>query len=100
MPNIEIHGYGYQAFNDDETRRTVFDLRAKILNLFQKQPYFADMVVTIVPDLTVDGQIKQQPFLRLVTSPALDFNEIIELLLKLNMDIEVQGLKVFYPKKK
>jgi len=104
MPNIEIHGFGTQApisvsVYGVQLKDPAFSLRARIFAMFKDKPYFNDMVVTIVPDETVDKLNFHQPFLRVVSTPVPYIGEIIELLKTLNMDIEIQELTAFIPKK-
>ena len=96
MPNIEIHGYGIRG----EYAYIARDLRTKIFALLiVEAPHVSDAVVTVFDDWVTDEAEKRQPFLRLVSTPSPHIDEIVELLKTLDIDIEVQELKAFHPKK-
>ncbi|MFA6551241.1 MAG: hypothetical protein WCV41_01785 [Patescibacteria group bacterium] len=90
MPNIEVYGI---------TGERTIDIEKKIHGLFETKPYAADYVITFIASGVVDKDGNNQPFLRLVSTPNAHLDDILLELQKLNMDIEVQMLKQFIPKK-
>ena len=108
MPNIEIHGFATLTFDSPVSTKTGYQVfldekaywwRNSIWKLFSDKPYRSDMVVTIVPDHVSDKNLYRQPFLRVVSTPSDHLKEIVEILKTLNIDIEVQMLSAFFPKK-
>jgi len=100
MPNIEIHGFGYQSLvYGTHVTSGAKDLGNKALRLLSEKSYLPEVVITICADEVFDVIGKPQPFLRVVSTPTPHLDEIVELLKTLNVDIEVQMLSAFYPKK-
>ena len=92
MPNIEIHGYGFEENAADK-------MRTAVVKLFRKKDYIDEMVFTVCHhDKCFDKRGANQPFLRVVSTPSSHLDEIVGLLKTLNIDIEVLELKAFHPK--
>lgn len=89
MPNIEIHGLHQQEAEE---------VRSRIFDLFKDVPYVGEMVVTICITEVRDQSGQDQPFLRLISTPAPYIGEIKEKLQTLGIDIERLELKEFIPK--
>ena len=91
MPNIEIHGFGAGI----ESRR----LHNKIKEALQDKPFAKRVVITHCNDLVFDLEENNQPYLRIRTSQHEE--ELLAALQEagINLDIEVQPIKRFIPKK-
>lgn len=91
VPNIEIHGRNNWSYALVEI----------IHSLLDGKHYADDVVVTICQtDIVFDPHMKEQPFLRLITTSDGETTEIIKLLQTLGMDIEHIVAVGFYPAKK
>ena len=98
MTNIEIHGFECDAVAGIDMRAS--ELRNKILyTLFVGKLYADEMVVTTVADDVRDFHGESQPFLRVISTPCHELDEIVKTLETLHMDIEVMTLTAFHPKK-
>ena len=87
MPNIEIHSLPEQQAL----------LRARIFALFQNTSYRDEIVVTVYPTEAMDRMSTNQPFIRLVTTPQDNTEEIITTLLTQGLDVEHLQLTAFHP---
>ncbi|MCF7916577.1 MAG: hypothetical protein K9L61_02240 [Candidatus Omnitrophica bacterium] len=88
MPNIEIYGMGVNEATS---------MKKRIFDLFREDDFLDEMVVTIRKSIVEDYRGRAMPFIRLTTTPQSFIPKIVKKLKTLNLDLEIQQLKSFYP---
>lgn len=97
MPNIKIYGF-IESMDSVNERIKAGELSGKIENLFKNESYAKDIVITTIPSKVNDLEGNKQPYIQLELDCMRGYQNKVEILKGLGMDIQVVKLYKFIPK--
>ena len=94
MPNFELFGYG-----KNRTEYLIENIKAEIAKSDTVSSILDSIIFTIHMTVVKDAKGIYAPFIRLASTPKDELVELIKILQKLNVDVEVMILDEFIPAK-
>lgn len=99
MPNIKVYGVSNVSVNQSINKKKAGELSEKIKNLFKNESYAEHIVITFVYSSVKDLNRKNQPYIQLELDCMDNYQQKLNILKKLKMDIQVIKLHDFIPAK-
>lgn len=97
MPNIKVYGF-VESVDSADSIMKASKLFEKIEELFKNESYYKDVVFTVVPSKVTNLDAEDQPYIQLELNCMRGYQQKLEKLKTLGMDIQVVKLHDFIPR--